>query len=228
MALEDMLEDPQGHCIIRHCGRLEVQGFCDAVQAFFERRREFCRENFDHALLKFEDGRVCYRDISAGAVVFCEGMGVRENPWFNHLPFIPVAGDILEVSIPGLSRQRILKNGYWLVPVDGSGEDLFLAGSNYHAGSESREPVEADAREILEQLRSWIRADIRLIAHRRGLRPTVQRRRPYLGRHPEQEGLYIFNGFGSKGVSLCSWLAGEMTEFLLRGKALPAEVGLEP
>ncbi len=223
--LEDMVEDPAGHCLIKHCGRLDVNGFCDAVAAFFEKRGEFRRGTFAHAQLKEAADALLYEDIRAGGIIFCEGMGVKQNPWFGHLPFIPVAGDILELSIPGLPRQRILKNGFWLVPVEDGSHERFLAGSNYHAGSESREPVQADAEAILAHLHTWIRADIRLIAHKRGVRPTVQRRRPYIGRHPEHDRLYIFNGFGSKGVSLCPWLAGEMRDFLISGKALPEEVG---
>lgn len=220
-ATESGIIDSYGHCLIKGCGRLEVSVFCESAIAHFRKVQTVRVESFDFEVLEHHEMGVKYKDISAGSIVFCEGIRVMENPFFNMLPFIPVAGDILELYIPGLSQEKIYKNGYWLIPI---GESRFLAGSNYQPGIRDSRPVANDAAEILLQLKQWVNLEITLLVHRKGIRPTTQHRRPLLGRHREYRHIYLFNGLGSKGVSLCSWLAPLMKDFLTEGKELPAEV----
>ena len=61
-----------------------------------------------------------------------------------------------------------------------------------------------------------------------GIRPTVLDRRPLIGQHPNLKNQYIFNGFGSKGVSLIPWCAQHFLAFLLdRQNALNPELDIQ-
>ena len=66
----------------------------------------------------------------------------------------------------------------------------------------------------------------KIISHKTGIRPATRDRKPFLGKHPTEESVYIFNGFGAKGVSLIPYFSELMVEHLLNGNAIDSEVGI--
>jgi hypothetical protein len=48
-----------------------------------------------------------------------------------------------------------------------------------------------------------------------------------LGEHRTEKGLFVFNGLGAKGSSLCSWLAPMLADNILSGAPLHAEVDIQ-
>ena len=212
----------------KFAGRLDVADFLKSSKRFLiEQGVQWNSESFllnDTEEISFFDN-LRLNNINYNSIVFCLGINDRLNPLFPGLFFDPTGGDILTVSIPGLPQECMLKRGLWLVPIGG---ECWLAGSNFHKGDISEHPQPQDAQHLLEQLSSWIPYPIELITHRRGVRPTVQNRRPYLGRSPLKEFhyCYIFNGLGSKGSSLCSWLSPMMAAFLCGSSTLHKEVDI--
>jgi glycine oxidase len=213
----------QGHNAIHHCARLDTNTFLNAALLWLKEKIiiECCM--FEHASLKKQGQQWQYGKYRADGIVFCEGIGVLENPWFHKLHFHPTAGDILTLKFDKDLPQALNKNRSWLVP-DGKGN--WLAGSTFHKGSRNTTPVSEDAEKLMEQIRSWTNIPFFMLHHRRGIRPTVEGRRPYLGEHPKDAGLFIYNGLGSKGSSLIPWLSPMMADFLCNGKTLNSEVDI--
>jgi glycine/D-amino acid oxidase-like deaminating enzyme len=64
-----------------------------------------------------------------------------------------------------------------------------------------------------------------LIEQKTGIRPATQDRRPIIGFHPtKQSG--IFNGFGSKGVSLAPYFAKQWTSEILGNTSVHSEASI--
>ena len=208
------LLNPHGDdTIVNHCGRLDVLKFLNATQMELEKNNQFISEQFAYSDLIFQDtGMVEYHGKQFDEVVFCEGVGINQNPWFNHLFFDPTGGDILTVRIPDLSNKKIIKQKQWIVPT--KEKDVFLLGSTFHKQSTSEVTNPSDAEFLLERARLITGKEITLIKHQRSIRPTVQHRRPYLGRHHAFKNLCVYNGLGSKGSALCSWLSPMMADFI--------------
>ena len=57
-------------------------------------------------------------------------------------------------------------------------------------------------------------ADVEVLEHEVGIRPTVIDRRPLLGKHPEFDNILIFNGLGTKGVMLAPYFAQHLVDFI--------------
>ena len=210
---------------VNHCGRLDVAKFIAATQAHLEKSGKYCAENFDYSQCLPSEGGWTYGNRTFTDVVFCEGIGILGNPWFQYLFFDPTAGDILKVHIPHLGDTPcIIKQKQWIVPTEE--KDIYLLGSNFHKNTLSHEPMREDADRLLHRAQQITKQTVTLIEHRRAVRPTVQQRRPYLGQHPSQQGLHVFNGLGAKGSSLCSWLSPMMANFLVQGSALHPEVDI--
>ena len=60
--------------------------------------------------------------------------------------------------------------------------------------------------------------------HHVGIRPTVADRRPVMGRHPEYNRLFVFNGLGTKGYMLAPLLSLEMADYMLEERPLDEAV----
>lgn len=210
---------------VNHCGRLDVPTLLSAVQHHFFSQGQYFTEQFRHKELKKSNALWCYKEKEYDAVVFCEGIGVLENPWFQWLFFDPTGGDILTVHIPNLgATPRIIKQKQWIVP---TGEpDIYLLGSNFHKNSLSHVPETSDAEALILRAQQITQQPVTLLSHQRAVRPTVQQRRPYLGEHQSEKGLFVYNGLGAKGSSLCSWLSPMLAEHILAGKPVNDEVDI--
>ena len=48
-----------------------------------------------------------------------------------------------------------------------------------------------------------------------------------LGTHPEHKNVHIFNGLGTKGVTLGPYFSEKFMDYLFQGEKLPKEVNIE-
>lgn len=221
-----VIHEPFGHSIIHCAGRLNTGIFLDAAQRYIRERAVIIEAPFEYQNLTAAEDHWQYGDLKVQKVIFCEGIRAMNNPWFSYLHFHPTGGDILTVRVDGLNsrgEQKIYKRRQWLVPAD---DGLWLLGGNFHKGDLSETTRPADADQLVSDVSKWIHADITVVEHRRGVRPTVEGRRPYLGEHPDHPGLFIFNGLGSKGSSLIPWLAPMMAGWLTGHGGLDPETDI--
>ena len=65
-----------------------------------------------------------------------------------------------------------------------------------------------------------------IVEHKAGVRPTVKDRRPLIGAHEEYSNLFIFNGMGTKGLSLAPFFALELIAHMESNLTLNEEVKL--
>jgi glycine/D-amino acid oxidase-like deaminating enzyme len=63
--------------------------------------------------------------------------------------------------------------------------------------------------------------------HQWGFRPTTPDRRPILGRHPVHKNIFIFNGLGTKGISLAPYFSEVLVHWLENRGDLHKEVDIE-
>lgn len=210
---------------VLNCGRLDVCAFLRATQQHFQSTNQYSIGEFDHSKIQFEKSKVIYQNNIYQSIIFCEGIGITENPWFNYLFFDPTGGDILKVRIKQLFNEPcIIKQKQWLIPTQE--EDVYLLGSNFHKNNPNVGPNINDAQTLIKRAEYITGKPVELIEHKRGVRPTVQNRRPYLGEHPKQKGIFVYNGLGAKGSSLCSWLSPMMAKHVCFAEQLNPEVCL--
>ncbi|MFM1898650.1 MAG: hypothetical protein RL577_890 [Bacteroidota bacterium] len=213
-----------GHSV-NQAGRLNVQAFCKATRDHFKKKGNLLESRFEEnpssAPLILPNGQKVVQ------VVYCQGIEMMDNPLWQWLPMHPTGGDILRVHIAdaALGTKAIWKSKEWLVPIQNNPNE-WLLGSNFHKGNRSQTPDPQDAEDLLNRVSEWLGTRPVLLEHKRSVRPTVGSRRPYLGRHPMHEHLYVFNGLGSKGSALVSWLAPVMADFITQGIVLPEEVNI--
>ena len=182
------------------------------------------REAFDFAKLLVSKNKVVYDGEEYQAIVFCEGFEVRNNPFFNYLPFDPASGDTLIVKIPDVNFNKLLKKKIFIVPLDK--KDLYWIGSNYNWDM-TKLGAKPETKEILiRTLELLIGSDFEIIEHRIGVRPAVKDRRPLIGSHPIHKKLFLFNGLGTKGSSLAPYWANHFVNYFMGEEQLDSEIDL--
>ena len=156
-------------------------------------------------------------------IIYCEGFNAINNPYFSYLPFSPVKGELLDVEIQSIDIQEIINQGVFVIPL---GNDVYRLGATYSWHELDFLPTEQGRADLMEKYQKLMKPEMKILSHRAGVRPATKDRRPFIGMHPEVENIGIFNGLGSKGVSLAPFFAHQFVEFLVNHKELHQEVNI--
>lgn len=182
-------------------------------------------EQFDHNHLQTGNTRITYKDITADHLIFCDGPGGNDNPFFRQLPFAPNKGEALVVEIAGLPPHHTYKKTMTLAPMATPG--IFWIGSTYLWDFDHTDPTPEFRRQTEKLLQEWLKVPFRILDHYAGVRPATIERRPFAGLHPVQHKVGILNGMGTKGCSLAPFFAKELTDHLLYKQPITPEADID-
>lgn len=163
-------------------------------------------EEFEIDQLKISTDQIIYKDITAPAIIFCDGNSSNDNPYFKQLPFALNKGEALLVEIPDLPKGSIYKKGLMLAPLSTPG--LWWIGSNYGWEFDNVSPTKEFREKTGQLLKEWLKMPFTITEHLCGIRPATLERRPFVGLHPLYPNIGILNGMGTKGCSLAPFLQG--------------------
>jgi glycine oxidase len=195
--------DPYGGLVLKNSGFIQVRNFLQAVRKLLVRQGSFLEGLFKYDRLEILQGSISYENIRAKRIIFCEGYRVDENPWFGNLPLRPLKGETIDIKCE-LPKDVIINRGVYIVPGETNG--TWKVGSTYDR-DRSFTTTEAGRTELENKLKGLMTKHFEIIGQDWGIRPTTPDRRPVLGRHPEHEQLFIFNGLGTKGVTLAPYFS---------------------
>ncbi|MGB5419280.1 NAD(P)/FAD-dependent oxidoreductase, partial [Algibacter sp.] len=166
---------------------------------------------------------VSYQNINAEYIVFAEGSGISENPFFNRLPLNPAKGELLTIHAPDLKIDFVLKAGVFLIPL---GDDLYIVGATYEWKDLSHSVTKKAKTELLGKLEKLINCPFKVVNQVGGIRPTVKDRRPLVGRHHEHNNLFVLNGLGTRGVMIGPYVAKKLFDFIEHHEPLEKEIDI--
>ncbi|MDX1666321.1 MAG: FAD-dependent oxidoreductase [Saprospiraceae bacterium] len=222
-AYRDAVVPAHNYGEVTHSLQIDLPKLLLGYRNYLRERNQFREARFDYKQIKMGDGGVLAANVRAKCLVFCEGYGLKHNPYFNHLPLSGMKGEALTARLEGFHPEKILKQRLFLVPLE---EELFWIGATYDRHFSDARPTEAGRIYLENRLRKLITMPFRIVGHQAAVRPTVRDRRPLLGRHPEFPRLVVFNGLGTKGASLGPFWAKHLVNHLLEGMKLDEEVDL--
>jgi len=215
------IKAPFGYGEVLGTGKIKVAKMLSSYEQYLSQDNKLRIEPFNFSLLKI-DKEVCYYDgIKAKQIVFAEGFGMKNNPFFNYLPLTSTKGEYLFIKAVELKLQSVIKAGLFVIP---EGDDTYRVGATYKWKDQSNEPTEASRTEIQEKLEAFLRCDYQILDQVAGIRPTVTDRRPLVGKHPTQANIYLLNGFGSRGVMIAPWAATRLYTYIEEQKVLEKEM----
>lgn len=213
------VKNPLGGLLLKQCGYVDTTVFTSALRVHLKKNSALLDEDFQEHELKIEDNTVTYRDWRAGKIIFCTGEIVKESSFFSWLPIRPLKGETLTITT-NEPVDVIYNRGVYVVP------HLWKVGATYNSHDASPFITEAGRLELTEKLNDLITFPHSIVNQQWGFRPTTPDRRPILGRHPAFEQIVIFNGLGTKGVSLAPYFSDELTRWMENGHPLDQSVDI--
>lgn len=209
-----------GGLLLKQSGYLNTNKFTAAVREYIRQTGFVLEEEFVENDLKMEDHAVTYRGYRAGKVIFCQGEAASGGKIFSWLPIRPLKGETLSIRT-GEQVSKIYNRGVFVVP------EIWKVGATYQFQDTTRAVTEKGLNELVEKLHELVKFPFQITGQSWGMRPTTPDRRPILGAHPESDLLVIFNGLGTKGVSLAPYFSGVLTSWLEKGTPINKEVDID-
>jgi glycine/D-amino acid oxidase-like deaminating enzyme len=208
-------------------GRVKGAFWVDAAQwvashlAYFKKLDLLIQSEFAAHL--WDPQALVYAGETYDFVVFCMGFRQKEEETFSYLPLQQTKGQTLLVESKILNQSESLNRKCFVLPY---GERQFRVGATYEWNNSTLHCT-PEARELLLQnLASLGSFEPVVIAQAAGVRPTVLDRRPLMGKHPKHDGVFVFNGLGTKGYMMAPTLARELVAHMLENKPLHSETNI--
>ncbi len=202
---------------IHPCWLIQLQEMLHAFRKKLSQQNALKEEKFHWADCNIGSNSIEWKGIKANHIIFCEGTVGLRNPYFELLPYASNKGEAIIASIPELPRKNIYKQGISVVPWK---EDLFWIGSTYEWNYEHLLPTQSFFDKTTLQLNNWLKLPYEIVDHIASERPANVERRPFVGFHPIQKNIGVFNGMGTKGCSLAPYFAHQLTQYILHGEPI--------
>jgi glycine/D-amino acid oxidase-like deaminating enzyme len=217
------LPTPFGMGIIKQGAWVNTTILIDAFRQWLKQQSALLEESFNPLQIQFEP-ELSYNGITAKGIIFCEGPNAIHNPYFKYLPFNLAKGEVLKVKSDGLTDLDglVSKNGF-VLPL---GNGVFNVGATYKWNDYEFDISEDAFIELADKWSKITDAPFELIEQKAGIRPTVKDRKPFIGVHPFHPNLYIFNGMGTKGISLAPFFSKLFLDALEEKVSLPDDVNI--
>ncbi len=216
--VDEQIWEPYFHLLfgvgeIQPCWLIQLQDMLSGWRNKLSQQNALIEEKFDWDNWSINSS-VQWKNIQAKQIIFCDGTGGLNNPYFKLLPYASNKGEALIVSIPSLPRNNIYKQGISVVPWK---EDLFWVGSTYEWTYENLKPTQSFLDKTSQQLANWLKLPFEIVDHLASDRPANVERRPFVGFHPIQPKVGVLNGMGTKGCSLAPYFAHQLTQNMING-----------
>ena len=205
-------------------GRIDTKILVDRFREFLLEKNQWMNESFDYSQLKDNDGIIHYKNIEASNIVFAEGFGLKQNPFFNHLPLNGTKGELLTIHAPDLNIDYVLKSSVFLIPL---GDHLYRVGATYEWEDKTNDITQKGKDELVGKLKKFLKCDFEVVEQVAGMRPTVIDRRPLVGRHSVHKNFYVLNGLGTRGVMIAPYVADKLYNFIENSVNLDDEINIE-
>lgn len=202
--------------------KLDTTKFLQLYRNYLLRNNSLLEEVFDYNNLQISD-TISYKEYTAQNIIFCEGIEAMNNPYFKSLPFTPAKGECLHITISDFYNDKVLKDEVAIMPVEGN---QYYIGATHDQHFTETNATEKGKAELEEKLSRILNCPYEVTSHLSAVRPATKHRRPFLGFHPQHSNVGIFNGLGTKGVSLAPYFAKHFVNHMLRNEALINEVDI--
>jgi glycine/D-amino acid oxidase-like deaminating enzyme len=227
----DMIYDDFGGVILKNSGYIDTTKYLESVGVLLASEGSYEQHDFQHDDLSVHDDEVLYKSYVAKAIVFCEGTKVLSNPYFGWVPIRPLKGETIDIQLRR-ETPHIFNRGVYVVPAPSSPTlAAQYPGITYKVGATYSHDISegstlAGKNELKEKLLGLFRTNFRMGHQTWGIRPTTPDRRPVAGNHPDHRNLLIFNGLGTKGVSLAPFYSEALSDHILGGPIIEREVNI--
>lgn len=208
---------------VKETGRIDTKKLVETYRAFLKQEEKIIFKKFVHKQIKFTETGIVYENCQTNKIVFCEGFGLKKNPFFNYLPLNEAKGELITIHAPDLEIDFLLKSTLFVLPL---GNHFFKVGATFNWKDKTSNPSKDGKQELTEKLKKVLNVSYTIVNQSAGIRPTVKDRRPLVGIHPKYEQLAILNGLGTRGVMIAPSVAKQLFNHLENHQKLDTAIDI--
>ena len=216
------VNDQYGGLLLDRCGYLDTVALLDSYRKHLALLGSLKQEAFDFNELILTAEGLNYKADSARKIIFADGQLLRNNTFFNWLPLKPVKGELLYIRVED-PIDVIYNRGVFVIPIE---DGICKVGSTYDHNNLNSVTTKEAKLELTKRLKDLVKFKFEVVDQKAGVRPATKDRKPFIGIHPVHGQIGIFNGFGTKGVSLVPYFANQFVGMLTKGTELDPEVNI--
>lgn len=209
---------------LKGTGRIDTEKLVQTYRDYLRQEERIYFEKFEYEQLETAKDQLVYKELFASHIVFCEGFGMLQNPFFNYLPLKEAKGELITIHAPDLKIDFLLKSSLFVLPL---GNSYYKVGATFNWTDKTSDPTREGKMELVENLKKVLDVPYTIVNQSAGIRPTVKDRRPLVGVHPLYNKLAILNGLGTRGVMIAPVLAKNLIDHLENGADLDPEVDIK-
>lgn len=209
LAKRDLFKGAHRFGIVTRGLHVDVKMMITSLNERWQDEGVLINEVFDESLLETLEVGYRYKGNTYKHVIMAQGHHGVDSHLFSTDTYRPVKGEVLVVRIVGLNLQDIVKFGKFIMPL---GDDLYWIGSNYEHDYQHDQPDPIQTKDLYAFLDDVLCLPYETVDHLTGIRPATKYRRPLIGEHNKHSGLYLFNGLGTKGISLAPYFSGRLIQ----------------
>lgn len=218
----DVVKNSFNTGMVNQSARLDVNSFFNDFFTYFEDNSHLIKEKFDYTKLNTSENT--YKNISFKNILFCEGMGVKDNSYFSDIAVIPNKGHHIKVKLSTPIPENItIKKKHFLFPTYNG---LYFYGGTYDREQLHHHIDDSAVEQLVKGLSEFYPYDFAVEEVNFGFRPTVKDRRPIIGQHHQNKNLYVFNGLGARGILNGCYFSKSLYDFIENDIPLDEEVSL--
>lgn len=209
---------------VQGTGRIDTEKLVQTYRNYLKQEERIYFEKFEYDAVQIDKDHLVYKELVASHIVFCEGYGMLQNPFFNYLPLKEAKGELITIHAPDLKIDFLLKSSLFVLPL---GNSYYKVGATFNWTDKTSDPTEEGKMELVENLKKVLDVPYTIVDQSAGIRPTVKDRRPLVGVHPQYNKLAILNGLGTRGVMIAPVLAKNLIDHLENDADLDPEVDIK-
>ncbi len=209
---------------VKNTGRIAIEKMLSSYIHYLDKKKRMVYEAFEYDNVTVKDDYVEYKDLKARNILFAEGFGVKENPFFSYLPLVGNKGEYIIIKSDELKLKEAVKSSIFIIPL---GDNLYKVGATYNNQDKSPEITNSALQELQKKLESFLNVNYEIIDQVAGIRPTVKDRRPLVGTHPDYQNVHILNGLGSRGILIGPSVAKKLYNHILNKIPLDIEIDIK-
>jgi glycine/D-amino acid oxidase-like deaminating enzyme len=227
--LSPKIEKNTNKCIIApyDLGKVKNVGQIDTTTLLDKYRQHLNKiiinDSFEYSDLKVSKSELKYKHLTTKHIVFCEGYGIKKNPFFKEIPLKEAKGELLEIKSNNLSIDYILKSSVFIMPI---AKKTFKIGATFNWKDKTNSITEEGRQELIEKLKKTFNCDYKITNQFAGIRPTVKDRRPLIGTHKTHKNIHLLNGLGTRGVMLAPTLSKKLYQSIENNKEIETEINI--
>jgi glycine/D-amino acid oxidase-like deaminating enzyme len=145
-----------------------------------------------------------------------------QNKFFKNLPLKELKGEVMTIKTEK-ALNRIYNRGVYVIQ---SGELNYKIGATYDLVNLGEGVTESGKNELIQKAKDLLKVPFKVAHQDWGIRPSTIDRRPLIGEHPNYKNILIFNGLGTKGVSLAPYFSEQLAKYLLGEGDLDKEANI--